>query len=317
MKKRNIALAAVGVAAGAVAVKMLTRDETVDFERVRSLVPHSDRSHFVHVDGMRIHYQEFGDAAAPPVVLIHGYTASSYSWHRSAPLIADAGFRVVALDLVGFGYSDKPRYFEYTIDAQARLVTRFMDRLGIGAAAIVGCSYGGAIAAVIALDYPERVDKLVLVDAVINDDLKDHPILKLASIPGIGEVVTPFLADSRTLLRHRMSGTLARGNHHMITDDRINAILRPLRAADGHHSLLATSRNWNANRIARDAHYIGHPTLIVWGEEDSVIPVHDGYTLRDAIPGSRLFVIKNCGHVPQEEKAELFSSIVSEFCVTG
>jgi pimeloyl-ACP methyl ester carboxylesterase len=114
-----------------------------------------------------------------------------------------------------------------------------------------------------------------------------------------------------------MSGTLARGNHHMITDERIDAILRPLRAADGHYSLLATSRNWYATRITRDAQNISQPTLIVWGEEDSVIPVRDGYTLRDLIPGSRLFVIKNCGHVPQEEKAELFSQMVSEFCVTG
>jgi pimeloyl-ACP methyl ester carboxylesterase len=317
MKKRNIVFAALGIAAGAVAVKMLIRKETVDFERVRELVAHSDRSRFVHVDGMRIHYQEFGDATCPPVILIHGYTASVYSWHRSAPLIADAGFRVIAVDLVGFGYSDKPRHFEYTIDAQARTITRFMDRLGIGAATIAGCSYGGAIAAVIALDSPERVDKLVLVDAVINDGLRSHPFLRLASVPGIGEIVTPFVADSRALLRHRSTGTLAPANHHLITDDRIAAILRPLHAADGHHSLLATSRNWHANRITRDAHNITQPTLIVWGEEDTVIPVRDGYTLRDLIPGSRLMVIKNCGHVPQEEKPPLFSKLVSEFCVTG
>jgi pimeloyl-ACP methyl ester carboxylesterase len=317
MKKRNIALAALGVAAGAVAVKMLTREETVDFEAVRDLIPHSDRSKFVHVDGMRIHYQEFGDGAQPPVILIHGYTSSVYSWHRSAPRIAEAGFRVIALDLVGFGYSDKPRYFEYTIDAQARMVTRFMDRLGIGAATIVGCSYGGAVAATIAIDEPERVEKLILVDAVINDDLKSHPILRLASVPGIGEIVTPFLADSRALLRHRMSGTLAPASHHLITDERVNAILRPLHAADGHHSLLATSRNWNASRLTRDAHLITQPTLIVWGEQDTVVPIRDGYTLRDSIFGSRLMVIKDCGHVPQEEQPRLFTKLVSEFCVTA
>lgn len=317
MKKRNIAFAALGVAAGAVAVKMLTRQVTVDFERVRGLVPHSDKSRFVHVDGMRIHYQEFGDLAAPPVILIHGYTASLYSWHRSAPRIAEAGFRVIAVDLVGSGYSDKPRHFEYTIDAQARMITRLMDRLGIGQASVVGCSYGGAIAATIALDSPERIDKLLLVAAVINDDLKSHPILRLASVPGVGEIVTPFLADSRALMRWRMSGTLAPANHHMINAERINAILRPLHAADGHHSLLATSRNWHADRITRDAHHISQPTLIVWGEEDSVIPTRDGYALRDLIPGSRLIVIKNCGHVPQEERAELFSKLVAEFCVTG
>ncbi len=306
MKKRNIAFAAIGVAAGAVAVKMLTRDEIVDFDAVRELVPHSDKSHFVHVDGMRIHYQEFGDAAAPPVILVHGYTSSVYSWCKAAPLIAESGFRVVAVDLVGFGYSDKPRHFEYTIDAQARVMTRFMDRLGIGQAGLVGCSYGGAVAATIALDSPERVEKLVLVDAVINDDLKSHPILRLASVPGIGEIATPFLADSRALMRYRMAGTLAPANHHMITSERVEAILRPLHAADGHHSLLATSRNWHANRIERDAHLITQPTLIVWGEEDITVPLRDGYTLREAILGSRLFVIKHCGHVPQEEKAPLF-----------
>ena len=317
MKKRDIALAALGVAAGAVAVKMLTREETVDFESVRDLVAHSDHSHFVHMDGMKVHFQEFGDRAAPPVILIHGFTASTHSWHGSAPRIADAGFRVIAVDLIGFGFSDKPRHFEYTIDAQARMITRFMDRLGIGAATLVGCSYGGAIAATIALDSPERVDKLVLVDAVINDDLRSHPILRLASVPGIGEIVTPFLADSRVLLRHRSHCTLAPANHHLITDERINAILRPLHAADGHHSLLATSRNWHANRITRDAHHIPRPTLIVWGEADTVIPIRDGYTLRDSIPGSRLIVIKECGHVPQEEKPEIFSKLVSEFCITG
>lgn len=321
MKKRNIAFAALGIAAGALAVKILTRDETVDFDGVREMVPHSDKSKFVHVDGMRIHYQEFGptdrEAAATPIILLHGYTASVYSWHKAAPLMARSGARVIAIDLVGFGYSEKPRHFEYTIDAQARTITRFMDRLGIGQATFAGCSYGGAVAATIALDSPERIEKLVLVDAVINDDLRSHPILRLASVPGVGEIVTPFLADWRALMRWRMAGTLAPANHHMITEDRVEAILRPLHAADGHHSLLATSRNWHANRIERDAHLLTQPTLIVWGEEDRTVPLRDGYTLRDSIPGSRLFVIKNCGHVPQEENAPLFSKIVSEFCVTG
>ncbi|HEV7699077.1 MAG TPA: alpha/beta hydrolase [Pyrinomonadaceae bacterium] len=323
MKKRNIAFAVAGVAAGAVAIKMLTRAATVDFEDVADLVPHADRSRFVHVDGMRVHYQEFarpakfGDAAAPPVILIHGYTASVYSWKTAAPMIADSGFRVIAIDLIGFGYSDKPRSFDYSIESQARMITRFMDRLGLGTATIVGCSYGGAVAATVALDYPERVDKLVLVDAVINDDLRSHPILQLVRVPGIGEIVTPFLADSRTLLRHRMLGTLAEANHHLITEDRVDSIRRPLMAADGHHSLLATSRNWRANRITRDAHLIEQPTLIVWGEDDTVISVQDGYTLRDSIPGSRLFVIKDCGHVPQEESGELFSKMVAEFAVIG
>lgn len=314
MKKRNIALGLGGAVGAAVAVKLLTRARGVEWEDVRELVPHSELSRFVSVDGARIHYQEFGEVGNPTLLLIHGYTASVYAWKSAAPPIADAGFRVLAIDLVGFGYSEKPGWFDYSITSQARVIARFMNRLGIGRATLVGSSYGGAVAATLALDYPERVEKLVLVDAVVNDELKRHPLLKLASIPGLGEILTPFLVDSRLFHRSRMQTTLAAASRHLVTDDRIDAVRRPLSAADAHHSILATSRNWHAERIERDAHLIDQPTLIVWGEEDTVIPVANGYKLHDAILNSRFVVFKNCGHVPQEEKSALFTEVVTEFC---
>jgi len=313
MKKRNIAIGIGGALGAAVAVKMLTRAKGVEWNKVSELVPHSENSHFVHVDGATIHYQEFGDISKPTLILIHGYTASVFSWHSTAPRIAENGFHVIAIDLLGFGYSEKPTWFDYSITSQARMIARFMNRLGIGRATIVGSSYGGAVAATLALDYPERVEKLVLVDAVCNDAVKNHPILKLASVPGLGEMITPFLVDSRRFLRHRMHGTLAAANHHLIDDNRINSVLRPLKAADAHRSLLATSRNWHADRIERDAYLISQPTLIIWGEEDTVIPISDGHKLHDAILNSRLVVLKDCGHVPSEERPELFAELVTEF----
>lgn len=314
MKKRDLALALLGAAGAAVAVKMLTRADTVDFEDVRELVPLSEHSRFAAVDGMKLHYQEFGDDTKPTVLLIHGYRSSAYVWRSSAQLIADQGLHVLAIDLVGFGYSEKPRWFEYSIQAQGRVLVRFMNRLGIGRATIVGSSYGGAVAATLALDYAERVEKLVLSDAVINDNAKAHPILRLAAIPGLGEAITPFVADSRAFLKNRMHHTLSAASQHLITEDRLENILRPMRAADGHHSLLATSRNWHANRVEQDAHLITQPTLILWGEEDNVTPVSDGYKLHDLIENSRFVVLKNCGHVPQEEKPENFSRLVADFC---
>lgn len=314
MKKRDIALMVGGGIAAAVAVKMLTRAKSVDWESVSEHVPHSDKSNFVSIDGARVHFQEFGLAANPPVILIHGFTASVYVWKTVAPMIADAGVRVIAIDLIGFGYSEKPAWFEYTIDAQARMISRFMDRLGIGKATLVGSSYGGAVAATLALDYAARVEKLVLVDAVINDDLKNHPILRLGSVRGLGEVITPFLVDSKRYMRRRMHSTLAQANHHLITDDRVTNIVRPLSNAEGHRAALATSRNWHANRIEQDAHLINHPTLLIWGEDDTVIPVKNGHKLYDAILHSRLVVLKDCGHVPQEEKSDMFAELVTEFC---
>src|SRR5215213_10351204 len=186
MKKRNLALAVGGAVGAAVAVKTLTRAKSVVWDDVVSLIPHAENSHFVSVDGAHVHYQEFGDPSKPTIVLIHGYTASLYVWKTTAPMLADAGFHVIALDLLGFGYSDKPSWFDYAISSQARIVARFMNRLGIGRATIVGSSYGGAVAATLALDYPERVEKLVLVDAVCNDDVKNTPVLRLANLPGVG-----------------------------------------------------------------------------------------------------------------------------------
>ena len=161
----------------------------------------------------------------------------------------------------------------------------------------------------------ERLDEaLVLVDAVCNDEPKDHPLLKLASLPGVGETLTPFLLDSKAFLRMRMRGTLAKANHAMITNDRIESIRRPLRAADGHRSVLATSRNWSADRLEQDAHLINQPTLIIWGDSDTVIPIKNGYKLHKEILNSRFVILKDCGHVPQEEKSEIFTELVSEFC---
>src|SRR2546428_12490190 len=111
MKKRNLALAFGGAVGAAVAVKLLTRAGTVIWEHVADKVAHSEHSKFVMVDGARMHYQEFGDATKPPIILIHGYTASVYVWKTAAPLLADAGFHVIAVDLLGFGYSEKPAWF--------------------------------------------------------------------------------------------------------------------------------------------------------------------------------------------------------------
>ena len=316
MKKRNIAIGIGGAIGAAIAVKLLTRAKGVEWERVAELVPHSENSHFVNVDGATVHYQEFGDPGDPTLLLIHGYTASVYVWNTTAPLLADNGFHVIAIDLIGFGYSEKPAWFDYSIPSQARMIARFMDRLGIGRATIVGSSYGAAVAAILALDYAERVEKLVLVDAVCNDRLKDHPLLRLASIRGIGELVTPFIVDSRRYLRQRMHGTLAKANHYLIDDDRIDAVMRPLRAADAHHSLLATSRNWSAERVSEDAHLIRQPTLIVWGEDDTVVPIADGYTLQRSISDSRFVVLRDCGHLAQEERPEIFVDLVCGFLET-
>src|SRR5215212_10521731 len=136
-----------GAATLAVASKLLTRPRDADWDRNRHIVFHSDHSRFADVDGIRVHYQEAGDPAAPALVLIHGFASSTLVWSKVFLALAEAGFRVVAVDMLGYGYSGKPRNGEYTIAGQAKLLIGLLDQLGIERATLVGSSYGGAVAA--------------------------------------------------------------------------------------------------------------------------------------------------------------------------
>src|SRR5260370_22045039 len=168
MKKRYLLAGATGVVAGAVATKLLTRPRDVSWPDSINFIYHPEYSWFTTVDGLRIHFQEAGDENAPPLILIHGFISSNLIWSDVLLPLAGAGFRVIAPDLPGYGYSDKPRDDEYTIESQARAVLGLMDRLEIEKATIIGASYGGAAAATVALDSPKRVVRRVLVCAVTD-----------------------------------------------------------------------------------------------------------------------------------------------------
>lgn len=205
MKKRYwIAGSATAAATLAVAGKLLTRPRDADWSKCRNIVFHSEHSRFIDVDGARVHYQEAGDSSAPALVLIHGFASSTLVWSRVFLRFAQAGFRVIAVDMLGFGYSSKPKNGEYTIAGQAKLLTRLLDRLGIPRAFFVGSSYGGAVAATCALDHPERVEKLVLVGTVNNNRPLAFKLMRVFGSPLFGDVVSPLLIGSRRLLRRRM-----------------------------------------------------------------------------------------------------------------
>jgi pimeloyl-ACP methyl ester carboxylesterase len=314
MKIRYLIGGATAVAGGALALKLMLRPRDVEWSEQRERLHHAERSRFVEIEGVRVHYQEAGDGDAPAMLLIHGFCASNFVWNEALVPLADAGFRVVAPDLVGYGFSGKPGGGEYTIEAQARILVGLMDALGMGRASLVGSSYGGAVAAVCALDYAARVERLVLVGAVSNDEIIRRPLLRLAATPLMGELLTPVLLDARRFVKNRMRMTYAAQNGYMLDGVRLKAHQRPLRAAATHRAILRTLRNWSATRIEREAARITQPTLLVWGAHDRDVPLRYGERLHELIAQSRLFVFPGCGHLPQEERPAEFVSVVAEFC---
>ena len=313
MKKRYLIAGISGIFAGAVATRLLTRPKDVRWSDSLEFIYNAESSWFTRVDGVRIHYQEAGDEAAPPLILIHGFISSNLIWsHLLAPL-ANAGFRVIAPDLPGYGYSDKPADAPYTIEDQARTVVGLMNRLGIETATVVGASYGGAVAAMMALDYPERVEKLILVGAVSNDDAKKKPLMRISCLPVIGDIATPLFLGSRWVLRKRMENMYQRMGKP-INERMVASRHHLLATANTHRAMIRTARRWSANRIEREASLIRQPTMLVWGDEDDHIPVSQAVKLRDTIPNARLIVFRNCGHLPNAESPAKFVEVVADFC---
>ena len=313
MKKRYLFAGLTGVLAGAVATKLLTRPRDVSWPDSLEFVYNPECSWFTRVDGVRIHFQEAGDEDATPIILIHGFISSNSIWSHVLLPLAQRGFRAIAPDLPGYGYSEKPADANYSIAEQARAVIGLMDGLRIKKAIIVGASYGGAVAATMALDYPDRVHKLIMIGAVTNDDAKKKLLLRVSCLPLIGDIATPLFLGSRWILRQRMQA-MYRRMQKPINEKMVASRHHLLAAANTHRAMIRTARAWSANRIEREASLIRQPTMIVWGDQDDHFPLDNAFRLRDAIPNSKLIVFRNCGHLPPAEHPEKFVEAVAEFC---
>jgi pimeloyl-ACP methyl ester carboxylesterase len=314
MKKRYWIAGTTGLLGAALLARLAARPRAVEWEDERESLGHAERSRFVEIEGERVHFVEAGDACAPPVVLVHGLASSNFVWHDVIVPLAAEGFRVIAPDMIGFGFSAKPRDGDYTIESQARVLIHLLDALGIERATLIGSSYGGAVAAVCALDYQARVARLVLVGAVANNELKRGLMLRVGNLRGVGELFAPVVMDLRHRRKQRRLREQMARDGRDYDNERVRAHLRPLKTADTQRAILKTLRQWDAARIEREAARIAQPTLLVWGAQDTDVPLRHGERLRDLIPDSRLFVFDNCAHVPQEEYPREFVRLVADFC---
>ncbi len=267
-------------------------------------------SRFIDVEGVRTRYVEEGEGEKA-IVFIHGFSSSLYTWRSCLGPIAKR-YRVVALDLKGFGFSGKPET-EYTTDGYADFVIQFMDAVGLKAATLCGNSMGGNIAWRTALKYPDRVEKLILVDASgYPSQHRGMPFfLKLGSLPGVGEIL------SFSITRGRIRSSLESAYHDTsrVTERTVDVYYYSMRTEGAMHAVLARLRSSRAeaekwkDRISE----LDLPTLIVWGDSDTWVEPVNAERFHSDIAGSELVIIAECGHLPQEEKPEEFAISVLEF----
>jgi pimeloyl-ACP methyl ester carboxylesterase len=252
------------------------------------------------VYGAKIHYVEAG--SGPVVVLLHGLGGNAMNWAFNIAPLAHK-YRVVVPDQIGFGQSDKP-LINYRIATYVDFLDAFLKELKIERASLVGNSMGGWVAASFALAHPEKVEKLVLVDAAgfaFAQGFDTSQLIKLnpSTREGMKELVSHVFYNKLIFM----------------SDGFINASLAArINAGDGH-----TIRSITESIIRREdildkrLSAIKQPTLIIWGREDGLLPLADGQRFQKEIAGAQLLVFDQCGHVPQVEKALEFNAAVLRF----
>jgi len=246
--------------------------------------------------GQNIHFFEGGQG--PTVILLHGLGAVKEIWLGSIPALANS-YHAYAIDQIGFGHSDKP-LLDYRIATYTDFLYGFMQSQHIPKATLVGNSLGGWIALDFAARYPDMVDKLVLVDS--------------AGIPfqGAGPVVNlnpSSLAGTRTLLEALFY------DKKIVTDDFVQQVFVNHMRNNDAYTIQRTMAGFASENQFEDKKLasVRVPTLVVWGREDELLSLAYGEKLRDSIPGAKMVVFDQCGHVPQIEKPQEFNRAVVDF----
>lgn len=280
----------------------------VPYDAVRAATPADD---LVVVDGQTVHVVDRG--SGEPVVFLHGFGASAWSW-RGVTEKLGSDFRTVAVDLSGFGWTERPRDPDrYTREAQIALVLGVADELGLDRFHLVGHSYGGSLAQALAVQHPERLRSLVLVDAAKPDyaQLRRTP---LASLLPLDILFLRTFGLRLSTVRRALEGSVF--DDSLVTPNLVRGY-RDRLAVEG-----AGRAYWGLTRPRPDRlgplqpvdlADITAPTLVVWGARDELISVDDARARAERIPDHRFVVFDRVGHLPLEEAPERLATELRAF----
>jgi pimeloyl-ACP methyl ester carboxylesterase len=298
---------------------------------------------FVHAADVQMFVQEDGPPDGPPVVLIHGTGAWSEIWRGTMHALAGAGYRAVALDMPPFGFSTRPTSVDYGDSAQARRILGVLDSLGLKRVTLVGHSFGGRPTMEAAFMAPDRVSRLVLVDAALDlmrgcgdggmggcgtasthvgattTDTTGSWLVRaiLGAKPVRNAVVASTLSNPR--MTGRLLSKLVYNRDSAITPARVAMLQRPFVLqgwTPGLGAWLEPFATTRTSSMATDrARYakLAIPTMVLWGAKDSVTPLAQGRDLVQLIPGARLEVLPMAGHIPAIEDERSFDAALLTF----
>jgi pimeloyl-ACP methyl ester carboxylesterase len=276
---------------------------------------YSIQEHWITLDGARMRYLR--DGAGPPLVLLHGLLGYSFSWRHAMPVLARHA-TVHAVDMLGAGFSDRPRGLDCCLKQNAARLLRFMDAVGIAECDLLGSSHGGAVAIMGAALAPGRIRRLILVAPVNPWSTHGKVMAAFLSSRFIAPIflrTAPHLQIAHSVFLRRLYGDTAR-----IRPGTLEGYAAPLAVPGTFDYGLSVLRSWTQDlqdlksvlpRIAEI------PTLLIWGSMDAAVDPSSAVRLRETFTNCRLITFEGVGHLPYEEVPEQFNSTVIEFLLAS
>jgi len=283
----------------------LIRPNRIDWNR--SLSPQT-----VQIKGHTIFYGVKGKGK--PILLIHGYGAGIWVWEKQIDILAQS-YRVYALDLIGHGYSDRPK-IAYTPEDYIHFLKDFMDGVGIEKATLIGNSMGGGIAWAMGALFPERVEKLILINCVPPDVLEQVRNESFRTLVAIKDIpLFPYLVfASRSKRSVRWILLECVSDAKRITPEILDRQYQLSRIKGTTWVLYATFKNAKeAPKLKDTLSLIKKPTLLLWGGKDLIFPPSVGQALHQAIAGSKIRIFEKSGHIPMWETPEPVNEAILSF----
>lgn len=259
-----------------------------------------------------LHVERYG-VGGPALLLVHGFGTCSFVWRNIGPSIALANHTAFAVDLLGYGESDRPFDADYGIAAQAEYLDRGLTALRVSKATVVGLDLGGAVALRFAAAHPERVEKLILVNPVAMDEIPGEDVKSLQKNTARHAFrLSRGVMGAAPLLRDLLTKSVS--DSAKMPEALVARYLAPYVGRDGVDHLLRIARFVGKGDMDEiDLRSLPHPTLVIWGDRDPWVSADVGEQLVNTIGGSRLVRLPAAGRLVPEDNPEMLSSLVLDF----
>ena len=281
----------------------INRFLTLDFDSIKT------GGSYIKIRGADIHYIEAGKGNNH-VLLVHGFGGGAFTFKNNIDFLAESGFKVYAIDLKGFGYSERIKNSDHSHIEQAKIILEFIDKKGIEKVSAAGHSMGGRVI-LIAYDIdPGKFEKIILIDSAGLEQNRSRFFSRILSQP-IVDIIYYNLFLDRDSFTAFLSTAFYRKEY--LSDSVIYAYLEPYRikgSNKAYASIIKGNVDYNIESVLQK---INIPALVIWGAEDTWIDLSQAYRFSSLLKNSKLEIIENAGHLPMEEKPDIFNIKVLEF----